>query len=68
MDFVVRPNAEAAGDDSLVRKSGIWDMRYFEFVAFGGSTCPIQGFKQRLEQVKDDYAYVVEELQASDFA
>ena len=66
MDFVVRPNAEAASDDSLKEERN-WDMRYFEFVSRSVVMhAQSKAFWARLEQVKDDYAYVVQELQAAD--
>ena len=62
----IRPNAEAASDDSL-KEERQWDMRYFEFVSRSVVVhAQSKAFWARLEQVKDDYAYVVQELQAAD--
>lgn len=61
-DFVMKPNADAASMQEL-KQVGQWDARFYEYVKRSAQLhARAWKFWQRLEQVREHYAYVTKEL------
>jgi hypothetical protein len=62
-DFVMGPNARAAGWPELAENDKQWDQRFYEYTTRSVS---VHGrywaFWKRLEAVRDDYAYVTKQM------
>jgi hypothetical protein len=62
-DFIMKPNAAQAGWKQLESNPKLWDQTMFRYIgASVAAHARAKAFWKRLDEVKDDYAYVVEEL------
>ncbi len=65
-DFIMAPNAEAARWERLAGEPDSWDPKFFAYVTRSVTLhANAWNFWNRLELIKDDYAFVVEKLRAA---